>query len=469
MKNIVAIQIFLLFIINTLSALIEKATVEELHELSSIGISNKTIAIVSGYHTFDDGAGGPKWVYNTSSFATHNAGTVIRPDNLEETDPGRWHRPLIGEVTVEYFGAKEGDGLDDTPKIQAAIDYVTGSGGGVVYIPMGVYDIDGTLNVPDAGNQSLTIRGDGDNATVLKSTDSSDVIDFTFAATFTDTLLLEDVSILASGSGDNGTAVKVSYASDPPDVGRGGFVANRVLIHTLGDESYFSKGISISHGWNTQITNCYFKGNSNTQGTAIEFTNKCNNSLVSGCRFHLWQYAIDIVSTPSIMHEGIRIDNCIMVDVNRGVSAIADSAKWNLWLTLTNSHIDAKGAGSKCIDITHWHDVFVRGNILYTEPSSGSGYHLVGKIQRSIISDNTCYGFGVSGSGGIVIQSTSEAQGDRNIIKGNIFYNMTNAYAIWLQTGTTRNTVTNNVIGSTVVNKILNQGTNQTIVDNHTW
>jgi len=52
------------------------------------------------------------------------------------------------QVNVKDFGATGVTGDDDTAAIQAAIDYVEGQGGGVVYIPAGTYDCSDTLTIP---------------------------------------------------------------------------------------------------------------------------------------------------------------------------------------------------------------------------------------------------------------------------------------------------------------------------------
>src|SRR5678815_1546128 len=67
-------------------------------------------------------------------------------------------------VNVKDFGAK-GDGLtDDWKAIQAAEDYVYAKGGGVVYVPAGVY----MVSEPFYHRSFVTLRGEGD-ATVIRN------------------------------------------------------------------------------------------------------------------------------------------------------------------------------------------------------------------------------------------------------------------------------------------------------------
>jgi hypothetical protein len=71
-------------------------------------------------------------------------------------------RHLVGPVAnVQGFGAK-GDGVaDDTPAIQAAIDFIVGQGGGTIYVPSGTYKImPQRAGARGAEINALTIRGD---------------------------------------------------------------------------------------------------------------------------------------------------------------------------------------------------------------------------------------------------------------------------------------------------------------------
>ena len=86
-------------------------------------------------------------------------------------------RHLPGPVAnVQGFGAK-GDGqADDTPSIQAAIDHIGRAGGGIVYLPAGVYRIQpqasvavdrARANALNIAWDNVTLRGDGPELTRL--------------------------------------------------------------------------------------------------------------------------------------------------------------------------------------------------------------------------------------------------------------------------------------------------------------
>ncbi len=66
--------------------------------------------------------------------------------------------------SVEWYGAVGDGAVDDTASIPAALDAAAAAGGGVVYLPRGVYRITDTLLV----GSNVTVRGDGPGATILR-------------------------------------------------------------------------------------------------------------------------------------------------------------------------------------------------------------------------------------------------------------------------------------------------------------
>lgn len=100
-----------------------------------------------------------------SLVVTHAAFVEMATENDLGSLPIRVTLPREGlrRASVKDFGAK-GDGVtDDTDAVQAAIDYVTDYGGGVVDVPIGVYLV-GPLYI--SGDVSL--EGESKYASVLK-------------------------------------------------------------------------------------------------------------------------------------------------------------------------------------------------------------------------------------------------------------------------------------------------------------
>ncbi len=81
---------------------------------------------------------------------------------------------VIYNVKAAAYGAK-GDGItDDTAAIQAAIDAVKAAGGGIVFLPKGIYKISAPLNI--SGANYLSIEGVGADASIIRiSSATSDV------------------------------------------------------------------------------------------------------------------------------------------------------------------------------------------------------------------------------------------------------------------------------------------------------
>lgn len=96
----------------------------------------KRYVIAGGYYAEGDGGEGV-FVWNSTSAAATNYGTVFKDGN--ESATGRWLRVarIDGPINLKWFGVK-GDGVtDDTARIVSAMGQV--GAGGVLYVPAGTY------------------------------------------------------------------------------------------------------------------------------------------------------------------------------------------------------------------------------------------------------------------------------------------------------------------------------------------
>src|SRR5437867_2043274 len=86
-------------------------------------------------------------------------GGAASPPDLLQAEPQQVS--AAGFTNVRDYGAK-GDGVaDDHSAIQAAIDAVRTSGGGVVWFPRGRYRVGATVVVPVVLDETIILRGEG--------------------------------------------------------------------------------------------------------------------------------------------------------------------------------------------------------------------------------------------------------------------------------------------------------------------
>ncbi len=114
-----------------------------------------------GYYSAGDG-GGNSFYWDSTSVATDNAGTVIKPTAV--SGAGRWLAVDTSHITPEMFGAK-GDGVaDDTAALQSALSAVAAAGGGILVFD-GVYRL--TENAAAGTQTRLTLAAS--NTTLIFS------------------------------------------------------------------------------------------------------------------------------------------------------------------------------------------------------------------------------------------------------------------------------------------------------------
>ena len=105
---------------------------------TSLQINNTTIS-ASGYFIPGDNGDG-SLIYSSTSLATADQGSVIRPNNITSSQPGRWIRQFSGnQANVRMWGTVEDGVTDDQPALQRAIDYCSLSGINNLYFNSGNY------------------------------------------------------------------------------------------------------------------------------------------------------------------------------------------------------------------------------------------------------------------------------------------------------------------------------------------
>ena len=105
---------------------------------------------------------------------------------------------------IEYGAVADGS-ADDSAAIQAAIDFVDGQGGGIVFFPKGGYKVLSTLHVNGAGTR--LVGPGGNNGTSVIFTDDTDINAINLHG-FSDTI--ENLIIQGGGFGSGNAAIKTS-------------------------------------------------------------------------------------------------------------------------------------------------------------------------------------------------------------------------------------------------------------------
>lgn len=147
------------------------ATVEAYANIAALraitAVPNITDATIRGYYDDGDGGANPNGYYwHLTSTDTDDGLSTFKAPAITT---GRWKAKFSGDISIRFAGAKGDDSTDDTAAIQATIDYVNSIGGGVVYIPIGLYDISDTL----AWKNKVSIIGESMYQCVLNQQDAT--------------------------------------------------------------------------------------------------------------------------------------------------------------------------------------------------------------------------------------------------------------------------------------------------------
>lgn len=136
------------------------ATLALLTAIAAADLSDNTAYATMGYNAAGD-HGLASYRYEPLATDTAVAGMVIDPTNAD----GRLKRNYDYSVSVKWTGAT-GDGTtNDAAAIQAAMDWVSNTGGGTVYFPPGTYAVATQLTL----RSNVLLQGAG-RASVIKRT-----------------------------------------------------------------------------------------------------------------------------------------------------------------------------------------------------------------------------------------------------------------------------------------------------------
>lgn len=242
--------------------------VKSIADLKALDKTVYNTATALGYYTQGDGGGGNYWFDSTDTTSADNKGSII-----VASDGGRWKLAKINEISVKQFGAKGDDATNDYVAIQAALDYMVSTGGGILFFPVGKYRSNTTLILNGTGtnqnSSNLVIKGAGMLVTY---------IDFVGAGVGTDGLQINGASrwILDGLSIKNAKnfGINMNAGINPGGIT---YVSRTTMKNMIVDGST-SHGIRFANTYMTEIEGIesrnnggygfYFEGN-HTSTTAI--------------------------------------------------------------------------------------------------------------------------------------------------------------------------------------------------------
>lgn len=234
---------------------------------------DKPMVNVAGYYNRGDGGGGLFYWDDTAALADNN-GTIIKPTSVSGN--GRWKRLAPNnEVSVLWFGAKPTDNIADATingnAFRAARNSITKlsyssvlKGGGVIYVPRGIYFMDTTFVL----NAGITLKGDAGHGLTVES-------------------MLKFGSIISSG-------ILVQTADGTDGRTGGGCIIENIAVSSY----YLGTFDTTAHGFKikgtTTLRNCYaeffpgdgFNFDTDAATPGVDGFGNSAFSLVERCRAH---------------------------------------------------------------------------------------------------------------------------------------------------------------------------------------
>jgi len=381
---------------------------------------------------------------------------------------------LLGDVfDVTDYGAI-GDGInDDTGGIQAAL--TASANNGILYFPKGDYLVTGSL-ISVSG--SVFIEGEGSGTTRVILEASGVTLFDLLTDSPEESVTIKDISLENRSAATDNTALKVDYPFTDSTHKNNSLVAER--LHIIATSGYWEKGVVLRHAWNSKFDQCYFTNSEGTKdGDAVFFEERSVNSHFTDCSFSWWRKGIGINAAIPNAQEGIVITGCTFVPVTFGIyydNPSSTDGTLPIWVTLTNSHIDARGDLAACVYLNPVRVLQISNcNLIVVSDGPGQyGYCVLANAITSIFNGNAIGETALpgspafQGSGGIVLLGEDNHltfDSKETVLIGNTFTNFNSGATVWVQTGATDN----RILYSLFINcttPINDQGNNTDIIGN---
>jgi hypothetical protein len=298
-------------------SMIGAVVVSDLDELLLLN-TNKEINTTAIVKDIDRGG---VFVYDATQSGVNNDGTIFNG----------WVRQYDGAVNVKWFGAK-GDGIEnDVVAIQAAIDTLHTD----IYIPCGVYNIEGANDVNSDGislRSNLNLFGEGESTILRQMGDTMFCVSINqgSSGTVTEADNIRDITVKGLSFTMELTSFREFQHSLNINAATNVLVESCTWVGWRGDAVYIgSSNTSVErHNKNITVRNCYFDGVNKVNRNAVTVIDGYNISITNNyftrCSRSDMPGAVDIEPNVNTYHivGNIEVSNNTFSDIGGDTGVI---------------------------------------------------------------------------------------------------------------------------------------------------
>ncbi|WP_430699073.1 terminase large subunit domain-containing protein [Mesorhizobium dulcispinae] len=429
--------------------------------LAALDTSRDKVALI-----WNEGGRNGVFVFDASNQAVNvtndpQQGVLVAPSSDATGASGAWRRidlvsstSAAGAVSPLWFGVTL-DGADSTAAFSAFLDFLvyTGIAG---ELPAGTITL-GSKITKNIGSAGLALGGQGEDISILLWTSADGGLNITSThatgkVQWSRQVELHHFSIKTSRA-SGGTAL--SHTISPVSASSTSIMFDYHDLSIQGldvDADHWDNGIVVTDGWNGTIERCSIKGIAGDNLSPFEMNDaiklvRCNDCHVSKVHAYHCEVGIHSTSDTSSYGDGLTIEDCRIVGVSTGI--LSDGSVVNAWMGICNTHINASVKG---INLTNLYYTPISENLIYkthvSTQDNWSGIFMLGP-GFNILTGNTISTPGAPAgvtNFGIVLSGVGN-----NIVDGNLFNNTTGGfYCIYELSGTTKNTIINNIADGTI-------------------
>ena len=215
----------------------------------------------------------------------------------------------IGNKTIDQYGAKPNDNIDDAPAIQAAIN-----ANGVTYIPEGTYLIGSSLTIPS----NRKIIGEGAKSILKAKSDNVHILNVYSPSNAIENVLISDLKLDGGGQTTSIYAgVKAAYGvyvSNATNV-----VIERLTIDKCGVANQANVKADNGYGGYGILCEARYGLIKNVKIRACHITNIAGGGMVMGDGIYVAGYNADL----NIVPDNVMVTDCYVANVGRHCYTVA--------------------------------------------------------------------------------------------------------------------------------------------------